>query len=198
MNVTSDIDLLKRISEDDRHAFRDFYQRYTPVLYPFVKSLCNDEALCEDIVQEIFIKMWDNRANAINIKQVKSYLFKAAKNRFLNELRKQKNERNLVNNNTYNEIDTETPEIQLTFKENMRLGQEALSKLSPRKKLIVEMSTREELSLDEIASRVGISKNVVKKLLYQGLAMMRKYVLPVIASITVTKPAFDLFSNKFY
>lgn len=186
MKATSDIDLLKRISEDDRHAFRDFYQRYTPVLFPFVKSLCNDEALCEDIVQEIFIKVWDNRANAINIKQVKPYLFKAAKNRFLNELRKQQNERNLVNNNTWNEIDTQTPEIQLAFKENMRLGQEALSKLSPRRKLIVEMSTREELSLDEIASRVGISKNVVKKLLYQGLAIMRKYVVPVITSITIT------------
>lgn len=175
MKGTSDIDLLRRISEDDRHAFRDLYQRYTPVLYPFVKSLCNDDALCEDIVQEIFIKVWENRADAINIKHIKSYLFKAAKNRFLNELRKQKKERNLADTRTYNEIDPLTPEIQLTFKEGMRLGEEALSKLSPKRKLIVEMSTREELSLDEIASRVGISKNVVKKLLYQGLAMLRKY-----------------------
>jgi RNA polymerase sigma-70 factor (ECF subfamily) len=126
-------------------------------------------------VQEVFIRLWDNRANAINILQVKAYLFRAAKNRFLNELRKQKCERNVVNNKAYNEIDTETPEGQLTFKEGMRLGNKALAKLSPKRKLIVEMSTREELSLDEIASRVGISKNVVKKLLYQGLALMRKF-----------------------
>ena len=57
----------------------------------------------------------------------------------------------------------------------MRLGDEALSRLSPKRRTIVELSTREDLSLDEIADRVGSSKNVVKKLLYQGLAMMKKY-----------------------
>jgi len=175
MKETSDLDLLMRISEGDRHAFRELYQRYTPVLYPFVKSLCNDDALCEDIIQEVFIKIWDNRDNAGNIKQVRSYLFKAAKNRFLNELRKQKTERSVINDRLYNGIDTETPEQQLTFKEGMRLGNEALSRLSPKRRTIVELSTREDLSLDEIADRVGSSKNVVKKLLYQGLAMMKKY-----------------------
>ena len=174
MKETSEIDLLMGISEGDRNAFRELYQRYTPVLYPFVKSLCNDDALCEDIVQEIFIKIWDNRAKATDIKQVKSYLYKAAKNRFLNELRKQKNERSVIRNRLFNAIDTETPEQQLTFKEGMRLGDEALARLSPKRRLIVEMSTREGLSLDEISSRVGASKNVVKKLLYSGLAMMRK------------------------
>jgi RNA polymerase sigma-70 factor (family 1) len=175
MKETSDIDLLMRISEGDRHAFRELYQRYTPVLYPFIKSLCNEDALCEDIVQEVFIKIWDNRVQAVNIKQVRSYLFKAAKNRFLNELRKQKTERRVIYDRIYNGIDPETPEQQLTFKEGMRLGNEALSRLSPKRRTIVEMSTREELSLDEIADRVGSSKNVVKKLLYQGLAMMKKY-----------------------
>jgi RNA polymerase sigma-70 factor (family 1) len=175
MNGTSDTDLLKRIAEDDRHAFRELYQRYTPVLYSFIKSLCHDDALCEDIVQEVFIRIWDNRAKAINIQQVRSYLFKAAKNRFLNELRKQKNEQTLINNRLHNGIDTETPEQQLTFKEGLRLGDEALSRLSPKRRLIVELSTREELSLTEISLKVNSSKNVVKKLLYQGLAMMRKY-----------------------
>lgn len=175
MKGTSDNDLLMRISEGDRLAFRELYQRYTPVLYPFIKSLCNEDALCEDIVQEVFIRVWDNRAKAANIKQIKSYLFKAARNRFLNELRKKKNERTVINNRHYNGIDTETPEQHLTFKEGMRLGDEALARLSPKRRLIVEMSTRQELSLDEISSKVGSSKNVVKKLLYQGLAMMRKY-----------------------
>jgi RNA polymerase sigma-70 factor (family 1) len=177
MKETSDIELLMRISEGDRNAFRELYQRYTPVLYPFVKSLCNDDALCEDIVQEIFIKIWDNRAKATDIQLLKSYLFKAAKNRFLNELRKQKNERTFIKNRLFNGIDTETPEQQLTFKEGMRLGDEALARLSPKRRLIVEMRIREELSLDEISLRVGASKNVVKKLLYSGLAMIRKYEL---------------------
>ena len=175
MKETSEIDLLMGISEGDRNAFRELYQRYTPVLYPFVKSLCNDDALCEDIVQEIFIKIWDNRAKATDIKQVKPYLFRSARNRFLNELRKQKNERTVIKNRLFNTIDTETPEQQLTFKEGMRLGDEALARLSPKRRLIVEMSTREGLSLDEISLRVGASKNVVKKLLYSGLAMIRKH-----------------------
>jgi RNA polymerase sigma-70 factor (family 1) len=175
MKMTSDNDLLMRISEGDRHAFRELYLHYTPVLYSFIKSLCNEDALCEDIVQEVFIKLWDNRAKAIDIQQVKPYLLKAAKNRFLNELRKQQNERIFINNSRYNGIDTETPEQQLTFKEGMRLGDEALARLSPKKRIIVALSTREDLSLDEISARVGSSKNVVKKLLYQGLAAIRKY-----------------------
>jgi RNA polymerase sigma-70 factor (ECF subfamily) len=176
MKGTTENDLLMRMSEGDRQAFRELYLHYTPILYSFIKSLCNNnEALCEDIVQEVFIKLWENRANAANIQQVRPYLLKAAKNRFLNELRKQKNEQAFINNRLYNGIDTETPEHQLTFKEGMRLGDEALARLSPKRRLIVEMSTREELSLDEIAARVGTSKNVVKKLLYQGLATIRKY-----------------------
>ncbi|OQP66106.1 RNA polymerase sigma factor [Niastella populi] len=192
MKETSEIDLLMRISEGDRNAFRELYQRYTPALYPFVKSLCNDDALCEDIVQEIFIRIWDNRAKATDIKQVRSYLYKSAKNRFLNELRKQKNERTVIKNRLFNTIDTETPEQQLTFKEGMRLGDEALARLSPKRRIIVEMSTREGLSLDEISLRVGASKNVVKKLLYSGLATIRnqeiikylKCLLPVITFLT--------------
>ena len=175
MKRTSDNDLLVRISEGDRHAFRELYLHYTPVLYSFINSLCNDDALCEDIVQEVFIKLWDNRTKAKAIQHVKAYLLKAAKNRFLNELRKQQNERTFINNSRYNGIDTETPEQQLTIKEGMRLGDEALARLSPKKKIIVALSTREDLSLDEISSRVGSSKNVVKKLLYQGLAAIRKY-----------------------
>ncbi|WEK33943.1 MAG: RNA polymerase sigma-70 factor [Candidatus Pseudobacter hemicellulosilyticus] len=174
MKVPTEIDLLRRISEDDRRAFRDLYQRYTPELYSFVKSLCSDEALCQDIVQEIFIKLWDNRARATDIQQVKAYLFKAAKNRFLNELRRLKIQRKVAKNKMFSEIDTETPERQLSYKETVRLSEEVLSKLSPKRKLIVEMSTYQDLSLDEIVARVGISKNVVKKLLYQGLATMRK------------------------
>ncbi|WP_205513967.1 RNA polymerase sigma factor [Longitalea arenae] len=175
MKGISDNDLLLRVSEGDRHAFRELYQRYTPVLYPFIKSVCNDDALSEDIVQEVFIKIWDNRAKAVHIKQLRSYLFRAAKNRFLNELRKQKNERTFINDRLYNGMDPETPEQQLTLKEGMRLRDQALATLSPKKRLIVELSTREELSLDEISSRTGASKNLVKKLLYQGLATIRKY-----------------------
>lgn len=175
MKRTSDNDLLMRISEGDRQAFRELYQLYTPQLYSFIKSLCTNDALCEDIVQEVFIKLWDNRAGAVNIDQLKPYLFRAAKNRFLNELRKQQTERTFIKNSLYNGIETETPEQQLTFKEGMRLGDEALARLSPKKRIIVTLSTRENLSLDDISHRVGSSKNVVKKLLYQGLAMMRKY-----------------------
>ena len=176
MKGTTDNDLLMRISEGDRQAFRELYLRYTPILYSFLKSLCtNNEALCEDIVQEVFIKLWENRTKAGDIQQVKSYLLKAAKNRFLNELRKQQNERTFIKNTSYNGIDPETPEQQLTFKEGMRFGDEALSRLSPQKRIIVTLSTREGLSLDDISKRVGSSKNVVKKLLYQGLATMRKY-----------------------
>jgi RNA polymerase sigma-70 factor (ECF subfamily) len=164
-----------RISEGDRQAFRELYQFYTPILYPFIKSLCNDNALCDDIVQEVFVKLWENRDKAVNIQQVKPYLFRAAKNRFLNELRKQQNERTFINTNLFSVINTETPEQQLAFKEGMRLGDEALSRLSPKKRIIVALSTREDLSLDEISLRVGSSKNVVKKLLYQGLATIRKY-----------------------
>ncbi|HUP13735.1 MAG TPA: sigma-70 family RNA polymerase sigma factor [Niastella sp.] len=175
MKGTSDNDLLMRISEGDRQAFRELYTFYTPILFPFIKSLCNDDALCDDIVQEVFVKLWENRANAVNIQQVKSYLFRAAKNRFLNEIRKQQNERTFINSGLYTSINTETPEQQLTFKEGMRLGDEALARLSPKKRAIVALSTRDNLSLDEISLRVGSSKNVVKKLLYQGLATMRKY-----------------------
>ncbi|SEO02578.1 RNA polymerase sigma-70 factor, ECF subfamily [bacterium A37T11] len=173
---SEDTYLLSRVSMGDRLAFRDIYLHYIPDLYRFANSICNNEALSEDIVQSVFIHLWEARESMGKIKELRIYLFHSVKNRILNELRKEKQIKAYTEYQSVQIPSYETPEDILIHKERLKLAEEALSKLSPQRKRIVELRTKQELTLDEIASQLSISKNVVKKQLYKGLAFMRSYL----------------------
>ena len=81
----------------DIQAFRIYYDTYYEQLCCFLNFYTHDVAVIEDIIQEVFLKLWENK-DCIEITYIKTYLFRAAKNRVLNYLRDEENRHQLLEN----------------------------------------------------------------------------------------------------
>jgi RNA polymerase sigma factor (sigma-70 family) len=88
----SETELLKLASAGDRHAFSALYIKYIHQLnrYVFSISACKESA--EEIIQDIFLRLWENRESLIYVTSFKSYIYRASKNMLLNHLKKKKAE----------------------------------------------------------------------------------------------------------
>ncbi|MEO6522876.1 MAG: sigma-70 family RNA polymerase sigma factor [Mucilaginibacter sp.] len=170
-------DLIKRVSGGDRVAFTELYTRYLDNLYRYVYLICKSKEVSEEIVQNIFVKIWIQREGLESIHSFKSYIYRSAKNALLDHLKKIKVEEKALaivqysTDDSYNDADN-----RIIYKEYYQLTQKAISLLPEKRKQIVELRTQDDLSLDEISAKLCISKSVVKKQLYTGMDFIRKYL----------------------
>lgn len=174
--VNDECDLLKCIAGGDRKVFTLVYTRYLNELYRYVYLFTKSKKRTEEIVQAIFVKIWDHREALINVVNFKSYVFRCARNLLLDEARRsQVRQKILYNVMPLTETSSEYSDSKIIYGQYFQITQEAIHLLPEKRKLIVELHTRDELSLDEIAAQLSISKGVVKKQLYAGLAFVRDY-----------------------
>jgi len=177
MEVVSDIDLVRLISTGDRSAFAVLYKKYLNNLYNYIFSICFDKETTEEILQGLFVKLWEDRENIVFVKEIKPYLYKSAKNRLLNHLHKKRTEfrimEELVGKTTPYDRKTEDS---ITYSEYYLLAMNAIEMLPKKRKQIFLLRMDHDLSLDDIASHLHISKSVVKKQLYSGINFVKKYL----------------------
>ncbi len=156
-------------------AFDIIYKKYSRRLYGFVFRYIKQEADTEEIVQEVFIKIWQSR-DKINIySSFDSFLFTIAHNATVNLLKKRITEQKYVEHvKSLQHID-ETYELtdEIHYKELMHKFQDLLNELSPRQKEIYQLSREEGLSHKEIAEKLGISVQTVKNHLVTALSFFK-------------------------
>ena len=169
--------LLKQISKGDEKAFRVLYDAYFNHLSAFVFKMCKSPAATEEIVQDIFVKLWINRHSLTQFDFPEAYIFSMARNRTIDYLRRLARDTDLMNvlsgalltgNNDIEE--------QLNAKELRRLIEEALGQLSAQKQTIFQLSRDEGLSHDQIAEIMQLSKSTVKNHLSETLRHIREHL----------------------
>lgn len=158
--------------EDFKKAFD---QLYNP-LCNFSASILNDEAGAEDVVQEVFVRLW-NKRNEINISgDFKSYVFQAVKNKSLEVLRKKKSDLNRIQmaaNVAYVERDSPIEREMQNFMLKEKLYN-SLRQLPPKCREIFEMSKLEGLTYVEIADVLKISTKTVETQMSRALKILRE------------------------
>jgi len=175
--IRDDQHIRERCAKGDREAFALLYSWYYKPLYRHVYLFLRLKEPTEEIIQNVFVKLWENRNLLANVQDLKPYLYRTAKNMLLNHLRKLETERRVLGilGNSGDSSENITPEI-LDHKEHKKLLQEAVSQLTDRRKEIFRLRMEEQLSLDEIAAKLSISRSVVKKQLYASIAFIRDYI----------------------
>lgn len=175
--AVTESELIRKIAGGDRAAFAVLYGQHLSGLYNYVYLFTKSKARAEEIVQDVFVKIWEKRAGLVYINAFKPYLYRSAKNVLLDEVRRNAvKARAIVALKPDSEESHTKTDDSIIYKEYQKIADQAISLLPEKRKAIFLMRTREELSLDEIAENLGISKSVVKKQLYAGISFVRQYL----------------------
>lgn len=171
-------DLVKKLKNGDMAAFDAIYSRYCHKLHRFVLMYLKQEEDAEEIVQEVFIKIWESREKIDVFSSFESFLFTIAYNATISLLRKRMNEtRSREHLKSLQGIETAEGIInEIQFKELTRQLHSLLDQLTPRQKEIYLLSREQGLSHDEIAKKLNISTSTVNNHLVAVLKFLKSNI----------------------
>ena len=168
--------LFIRISEGDEAAFTFCYTEYGKMLRPFLFKLIGTRESAEEIIQEIFLKVWLHRDRLAEVENPRSWLFRVAANTGRNWLRKKMMiERHLRVQQTAEATHDPMAE-HLDMLKIASLVQETIQSFPAQRKLIYRMSREEGLKPAEIAARLQVSVSTVKNTLLTALKTIRENI----------------------
>jgi|SRR5690606_41913691 len=168
----SDRDLLERMKGDDMRAFEQIYRRYASTLFQAAFNILKDTPICEDIIQELFVTLWNKRDN-LAIHNLKAYLYRATRNNVLMYIRANRVQ---VNIDELEELCSHVSSSdRLLAGELERSLNQSLKHLPEKCREIFEMSRFKQLSHKEIAAELNISVKTVENQI--GIALKRLKIL---------------------
>lgn len=176
MEVTkSNKELLLLLRKGDRVAFYNIYERYCKRLYGFVLRYIKQEDDAEEIVQDVFVKLWEARDKIDVYASFDSFLFTIAYNTTMSLFRKRIKEKKYLDYlKSIQQIESAPNVIEeIHFNELNANVQALLDQLTPRQKEIFLLSREEGLKHDEIAKKLGVSVNTVKKHMTNTLSFLK-------------------------
>lgn len=164
----------RKVAEGDGAAFRKIFHSYNQRLFPFVLKMVKDQTAAEEIVQDTFIKIWENRLSIAALENPAAYIFTISTNKTLNYLKKAANDARLREKLLLRVKEEQNyAEELLAFKESNELIKDLVEQLPPQRKLIYTLNKEAGLNYDEIAAQLKISRNTVKNQLVDALRFLR-------------------------
>lgn len=173
-------------SLESPQKFEGFFLDYYPRVKGFINGLLQDAEEAEDLSQDIFMSLWQNRGNLKQIDNLDAYLFRIARNavfRYIERslLFKNYQSRQLSDDNS----DLYEIESELNAKELELIIAIAVERMPSQRRKIYQMSREQGLSNENIARELNISKRTVENHLTQALADIRKILFWVIMATFV-------------
>ncbi len=167
-------DLILRLREGSPEAFRDLFDYYGKKLFHFSLGYLKDPHEAEEIVQEVFLKIWKSREFLLAGKSFDSYVFTIAKNAILNTIRKSKSEQVYLNYAKLHPGKNVLLDEELNFKELEKAYKNSVEQLSPKRKEIFLLSREKNLTNAEIATKLGISVKTVENQMTSALFEIKR------------------------
>ena len=155
-------------------VFDSVFNKYAKDLKRFLFFKYNDMASAEDVIQETFIKLWNNCAN-VSLEKVKSYLFTLANNTFLDIKRHEKVVRN-HQNNYVNNTTSQSPEFLMIEEEFLVKVENVIASLPEKQREVFLMSRMEKMKYKEIAAKLDLSVKAVEKRMRNALIIVREEI----------------------
>jgi RNA polymerase sigma-70 factor (family 1) len=176
-NLNNDRILLKHVASGDKTAFRQLFDLYKLRLFSFVLQMTHSKVDAEEIVQDVFAKLWEIRTDLVQVDYPGKYIYTIARNKTLNHLAKLARDRQLLQQVWLNvsQADNST-EAKLQAQESQRLIGEAINRLSLQRQTIFRLSREQGLTHEEIAAHLGLSKSRVKNILVEILKHIKDYL----------------------
>ncbi|OFX62077.1 MAG: hypothetical protein A2066_01630 [Bacteroidetes bacterium GWB2_41_8] len=157
-------------------AFDRVYELYSHKLFSFVFKILKNEAEADDIVQEVFVKIWESRQKLEDYRLLNSYIFTIAYNNSIDLIRKRINNTKYLEHLKNSSVINVTPNLisQIEFNELNSQADKLIANLPERQKQVYLLHREEGLTYPEIAERLGISKNTVENHMVKALKYLRQ------------------------
>ena len=164
-----------RMKEGDMVAFYHIYERYCKRLYVFVLRYIKLESEAEEIVQEVFVKIWESREKINVYSSFESFIFTMTYNTTISVFRKRTQEKKYLEHLKSIQQIEKAPDLtdEIHFNELNNHIRSLLKQLTPRQQEIFRMSREEGLKHEEIARELNITVNTVKKHMTNTLAYLK-------------------------
>lgn len=160
----SDFELLQLFAEGEDKAFTEIYQRYQSKLYYHALKMLKDRDEAQDVIHDLFTKLWDKRDSLALTGSLSSYLYTSVRNRILDIFshekivsKYQESLQTFINKGEFI-TDHEIREKELT-----RVIEKEISDLPPKMREVFKLSREEHLTYAEIAKEMDIAENTVRK-----------------------------------
>lgn len=169
--------IVAKLSGGDKNALDEIYNYYYPKLYAFARSFLKVEDDINDILQEIFVKLWLNRQKIKNVDTFNSYLFTIAKNHIISYFRIKAKDQEFETRLKEIASSEQTTEItNIEYKELKDKLEEVIEQLPEKRKIIFKLSRQDGLSHAEIAEKLEISIKTVEDHMRHALKFIKKHM----------------------
>ena len=197
MNIFNDPELVRRLQTGDVDAFDILYHRYQKALFLNILKITRNNEVTSDILQEVFIALWEKRLSLDVNHSVAGWLFVVSYNKSIGYLQKELKY-------SMSSLDANIEKADIVQEENdlgeirSKLLYEAIEHLSPQKRKVFELCKIQGKSYEETARELSISKHTVKEYLVISLKYIKEYVKqhPEYQSVYLSAAIFAILASR--
>ena len=172
-----DKQVVEQLQKGYREAFRLLFDEVGPKIYAFAFSYLKNESDAEELLQEVFLKLWEVRSNLDASKNIKSFLFKICVNLIYDFIRRKNIEQVYLDysgrnspssgDNTWHEV---------IYNDMLNNLQQLIATMPEQRQRIFRLSKEEGLSNEEIANQLNLSRRTVENQLYRAVSFLKEKI----------------------
>jgi len=174
IKTSAELDIIEKIRGGDEYAYRDLFKEYYQPLLKYARRYVPDEQSAEDIVEDVFLNIWNKRTQLNITVSVKAYLFQMVRNHSLNYLKAKKlkpADEFLLDITLQSSVSTDD---ELNVNELTEHIKKAIAELPNRSRSVFTMHRYDDLKYSEIAEALKISEGTVETHMVRALKFLRK------------------------
>lgn len=165
--VPDDGELLLQLRKGDRIAFDELFNRFAEPIHTYVKMRLNGSEEADDVLQEVFIRLWNKRQSIVIHTSFRNYLYTIVQHCICDHQRASKRKRYTLTAEMPDHTEERPqPDEQYQYKQAYHIWKNATNKLPGQMRRIYSMKNEEQLSVKEIASELQLSEQTVKNQLH--------------------------------
>ena len=157
--------------------FSETFRKHEQKLYALALRLTKSDQTAKDIIQDVFLKLWEQREIISSINNMEAWLYRLTENKVIDFFRKAAADNRLRKKiwDQLQQIMNDT-ELQVTAKEYNQIIQKAIDQLPTQRRLIYQLNKEEGLAYQQIADELHISKHTVKNQLFSAVQSVRRFI----------------------
>ncbi len=169
--------LLQQIAMGDETAFKSIFDTYRGRTFTFVVNFIHSKADAEEIVQDTFMSLWQNRLSLTGVDHPRNYIYTIVRNKTLRYLSNVARDEKMLKVVWANmQIEVNSTEERMHLRESSALIKRALAMLPEQKQKIFSMCREEGMSHEQVALEMGLSKSRVKNIMVEILKYVKIFL----------------------